>query len=146
MPTEQEETPLLHSLVWAAGVDVLPLDRVFEQKDGYVLIRSPGNPTHHWGNLLLFDRPPLAGDAQRWERLFALEFGDEPRVQHKTFAWDRTDGSAGLAREEFIGRGYDLEESIGLVAERDEVRAHPRGNRSVVVRALDPAPDADEEL
>src|SRR5207253_4241417 len=104
--------PVPRSLVWATDLDTLPFDRVVERRDGFLLIRPPGNPAHHWGNLLLFDRPPVDGDALRWEALFDAEFGDEPRVRHRTFAWDRTDGVAGAAREEFGGRGYDLEESI----------------------------------
>ena len=134
------------SLVWATDIDTMPLDRVVERRDGYLLVRSPGNPTHYWGNLLLFDGPPAPGDAPRWEALFEAAFGEEPRVEHRTFAWDRTDGEPGAAREEFGSRGYDVEESIGLVADADRVRPHPRENRDVVVRRLDPAPGRDEEL
>jgi ribosomal protein S18 acetylase RimI-like enzyme len=139
-------TPVPRSLVWSTEVDVLPVDRVVEQRDGFVLIRSPGNPAHYWGNLLLFERPPGDGDGRRWERLFVGEFGDEPRVRHRTFAWDRTDGALGLVREEFCSRGYDLEESVGLVARLNQLRPHPRENRDVVIRSLDPAPGADGDL
>jgi ribosomal protein S18 acetylase RimI-like enzyme len=132
------------SLVWATDIDVLPLDRVVERRDGFLVVRSPGNPMHYWGNLLLFDEPPGAGDAARWEELFESEFGDEPRVRHRTFAWDRTDGAVGAAREEFGPLGYDVEESVGLVADAGRVRPHARENRDVEVRAL--APMADEEL
>jgi ribosomal protein S18 acetylase RimI-like enzyme len=134
------------SLVLATDIDVLPSDRIVERHDGYLTIRSPSNPAHYWGNLLLFDAPPVEGDAQRWEHLFDQEFGDEPLVRHQTFAWDRTDGSAGRAREEFVPRGYDVDEIVGLVAERDQLNDHPRANRDVVVRPLDPAPGADTEL
>jgi ribosomal protein S18 acetylase RimI-like enzyme len=134
------------SLVYATEIDVLPADRIVERRNGYVLVRSPSNPAHYWGNLLIFDAPPAEGDAQRWEHLFAQEFGDEPRVRHQTFAWDKTDGSAGSAREEFVPRGYDLEEIVGLVAEREQLIDHPRANREVVVRALDPASGADAQL
>lgn len=134
------------SLVWATDLDTLPPDRVVERRDGYLLIRSPSNPTFFWGNLLLFDEAPRAGDAARWEELFEREFADEPRVRHRTFAWDRAQGKAGAAREEFVERGYDLDESIGLVAEAAQVQPHARENREVVVRALDPAAGADERL
>lgn len=134
------------SLVWATSLDVLPVDRRIERRDGYLAVRSPSNPAHYWGNYLLFDEPPRTGERDRWEALFDLEFGDEPRVRHRTFAWDRTDGAAGAAREEFAGHGYDLDESIGLVAEADRLRQHRRANLAVTVRALDPAVAADERL
>jgi ribosomal protein S18 acetylase RimI-like enzyme len=143
---EIDLTPVPRSLVWATDLDTLPPDRVVERREGYLLIRSPSNPTFYWGNLLLFDQAPRTGDAPRWEELFEQEFADEPRVRHHTFAWDLAHGEAGVAREEFVERGYDLDESIGLVAVASQVRPHPRENRDVVVRALDPAAGADEEL
>jgi ribosomal protein S18 acetylase RimI-like enzyme len=134
------------SLVWATDIDVLPLDRVVQRRDGFLVVRSPSNPAHYWGNFLLFERPPAEADATRWEASFDAEFGDESRVRHRAFGWDRTEGAIGAAREEFVPRGYDLEESVGLVAEVGHVRPHARENKDVAVRALDPAAGADEEL
>ena len=57
------------SLVYATDFDTLPLTSVVERRDGYLVVRSPDNPTHYWGNLLLFDRAPVAGDGARWEEL-----------------------------------------------------------------------------
>jgi ribosomal protein S18 acetylase RimI-like enzyme len=67
-------------------------------------------------------------------------------VRHHAFTWDRTDGALGAARDEFGPRGYDVEETVGLVAAAESVRAHPRASRDVVVRTLDPALGADQEL
>src|SRR5262245_25887606 len=130
------------SLAWATEIDVLPADRVVERRDGYIVVRSPRNPRHWWGNFLVFDHEPGAGDGPRWEALFDEAFADEPRVRHRALLWDRTDGVAGAAHREFGARGYDVEESYGLVAER--LTPHPRENRDVVVRTLDPF--ADDEL
>ena len=138
--------PVPQSLVWATDIDVLPPDRVVERRDGYLVVRSPSNPTHYWGNLLLFDDPPGPGDGARWEALFEAELGAEPRIRHTTFAWDRTEPLPGAMHQEFLGRGYDLEETAGLVADAGAVCAHTRESREVVVRALDPSPGADAEL
>jgi hypothetical protein len=105
--------------------------------------RQPRPP---WGMLLLFDDPPRAGDAPRWEALFEAEFGDDPRVTHRTFAWDRSDGAAGAVHDDFVPRGHALEESFGLVANARRGRPHPRESRDVLVRELDPAGGSDEEL
>ena len=142
----REVTPALRSLVWKTELDVLPLDRVVEQRSGFLLIRSPSNPAHQWGNLLLFDRVPLAGDGSRWETLFDQALDDEPRVRHRCFAWDRTDGTLGAAAEEFGGRGYEIETSIGLCADARQLVPHPRENPEVVPRALDPGIGADTAL
>jgi len=31
-------------------------------REGYLVIRTPTNPTYFWGNFLLFQNPPGAGD------------------------------------------------------------------------------------
>jgi ribosomal protein S18 acetylase RimI-like enzyme len=129
------------SLVWATDIDVLPADRVVERRDGYVAIRSPSNPTHWWGNFLLFDNPPGTGDGNRWETLFETEFSQEPEVRHRTFAWDRVDGSEGEAEAEFISRGYEPERVVGLLAEPSELRPHPRQNEDVLIQRLSEADD-----
>jgi ribosomal protein S18 acetylase RimI-like enzyme len=81
-------------------------------------------PRTTWGNLLLFDDPPIAGDAARWEELLEAEFGGEQDVRHRTFAWGRVDG----------------------VGTPNSVRPHRRESRTVRVRALDPTAAVDEEL
>ncbi len=137
----------MRSLAWATDLDVLSVDRVIERRDGYQLVRSPGNPVFRRGNLQLYEDAPVAGDRDRWEALFAREFADEPRIAHRTFAWDRIDGQLGEAHPEFLACGYDLVVSAGLVARAEQIRPHPRANRSVAVRPLDPAGGgADEPL
>lgn len=146
MSARPPSDPSPRSLLWATDIDVLPADRVVERREGYRVIRSPSNPTHYWGNLLLFDDPPAAGDGVRWLRLFADELGGDPRVQHQTFGWDVIDGALGNARAEFVPRGFELEQTVGLTAAPAALRAHPRENGDVQVRALDPAAGADEQL
>jgi ribosomal protein S18 acetylase RimI-like enzyme len=131
------------SLVRATDIDVLAPDAEVERRDGFFVVRSPSNPSHYWGNLLVFDREPRIGDGARWEALFDETFANDARVRHRTFTWDRIDGTPGAARGEFAARGYHVDETYGLVAERP--RPHPREDREVLVQALDPAVGADEE-
>ncbi|MGH2891870.1 MAG: hypothetical protein ACRDPM_01190, partial [Solirubrobacteraceae bacterium] len=112
------------SLVWATNIDVLSPERVVSRRGGYLAVRSPTNPTFWWGNLLVFDDAPGPGDGERWETLFAAEFADQPRVTHRTFAWDRTDDERGAAQGEFVARGYDVELSVGMIAAPEEIHPH----------------------
>ena len=135
------------SLVWATDIDVLPGDHVSVRHDDHLVVRSPSNPGHYWGNLLVFDDPPRAGDRRRWEEIFAAEFADQSAVRHRAFCWDRTDDDPGEARAEFEAAGYDVERTVGLIAAPDELEPHPRANRAVTVRALPPERGtADEDL
>ena len=78
--------PVPRTLVWATSVDVLPRDRVVERRGDHLVIRSPRNPTHWWGNLLLFDAPPEPGDGERWDALFEAEL---PGLEHRLEGGDR---------------------------------------------------------
>lgn len=135
------------SLVWATNIDVLAPDHVVRREDGYLVVRSPSNPTFWWGNLLIFDAAPVEGDGERWEALFAAEFAGEPRVAHLTFAWDRTGDERGAADSEFIARGFDIELNVGMIAAPEEIHPHPRANAEVQTKPLDPRTgEPDEEL
>ena len=138
-------TLALRSLVWTTDIDVLAIDHTVTTGDGYLTVRSPSNPNFWYGNFLVFDDPPGDGDGQRWEALFEREFSDQPTTRHRTFCWDRTDGETGAARAEFAQRGYDLESVIGLTAAPGALVPHPRANREVTIRPLDPALGAADE-
>lgn len=146
MPPSSTSGLTPRSLVWATEIDVLPSDRVVERRDTYLVVRSPGNPGHYWGNLLLLDEPPASGDRNRWESAFEHEFGGTPGVRHRTFAWDLADGQLGAAREEFCEHSYFIEQMVGLAADAAAIRPHPRANAEVTVRTLDPEPGGDADL
>ncbi len=60
-----------------------------EEKKDYYVIRTPSNPTYHWGNLLLYKTAPASGDFNSWLTAFDLEFG--PDFNHVTFGWDSSE-------------------------------------------------------
>ncbi len=134
-------TGSINSLVWATDIDVLASDHRVARCDGYWAVHSPSNPTYWWGNFLLFDDAPELGDGERWDALFAAEFGARPEVTHRTFAWDRIDGEPGAAKQEFVAHGYELEWTSGLVVTPEKLVEHPHANTQVDVRALDPHGD-----
>ncbi len=128
------------SLIRETDIAALPLSREVLRRDSYWVIRSPSNPEHYWGNLLLFDTPPQPGDGPAWERRFDEEFAGSD-VEHRTLAWEGPDGALGAANDELLARGYELEKTVGLRASIDDLRPHPRASADVEVRALDPAGD-----
>ena len=80
-----------------------------EDRGDHLVVRSPHNPTHWWGNFLLLDRPPAAPDAARWLERFVEAF---PDAGHVAFGVDGT-----------TGRVSDLApwSATGLVAEAQAV-------------------------
>jgi hypothetical protein len=73
----------------------------------YLVIKTLSNPNFFWGNLLIFNSPPKAGDYQKWIEVFKKEFTD-PRIYHVTIAWDSNYGAIGDVSE-FVENGYELE-------------------------------------
>jgi ribosomal protein S18 acetylase RimI-like enzyme len=78
----------------------------------HLVVRSPHNPDHRWGNFLLLDQVPAAGDSQRWLDRFAAEF---PDADHVALGFD---GPAGTVAQLgwFTDRGYSAEASTVLTA------------------------------
>jgi len=60
-----------------------------EDRTDHLVVRSPHNPTHRWGNFLLLARAPSAQDATRWLERFAATF---PAADHVAIGVDGTDG------------------------------------------------------
>jgi GNAT superfamily N-acetyltransferase len=77
----------------------------------------PTNPSFYWGNYLLFDQPPMEGDYQRWQELFAKEIGIPPLVNHQTFGWDSTDNEQGVI-EPFLENGFHVQHSVVLTTQQ----------------------------
>src|SRR5574337_1006021 len=93
-------------------------DLIFHRFDGqildrgdYLVVRTPCNPTYHWGNFLLFPKPPEADDFERWRRLFETEIGSAEKVGHMALGWDGADGQTGKA-EPFLQAGFELERGV----------------------------------
>jgi ribosomal protein S18 acetylase RimI-like enzyme len=110
---------------------------VIEQRAGYQVIRTPANPTFHWGNFLLFDRPPAPGTVPSWTRTFALEF---PSAEHVAVGVDGTSGDAG-DEVELSAAGLEAERSTVLTAAA--TTPPPRPNQIAQFRML--GSDADWE-
>lgn len=83
-----------------------------EERDDYLVIRTPGNPTFWWGNYILLPAAPRADDAERWKKWFRAEF---PDTEHQAYGIDSTDGFAGES-DALAKLGVDVEESSILTA------------------------------
>lgn len=103
---------------------------VIEQHDGYQAIRTPGNPTFHWGNFLLLSRPPAPGTVTSWMSTFAREF---PGAEHVAIGVDNTNGDVG-DRSELAAAGLGGECSTVLTA--GATKPPPRPNETAQFRVL----------
>src|SRR5215813_15642524 len=103
---------------------------VIEQRAGYQVIRTPANPTFHWGNFLLLDRPPAPGTVSSWTSTFASEF---PGAEHVAIGVDGTSGDAG---DEVELSAADLETDRSTVLTAAAITPPPRPNQIAQFRKL----------
>jgi RimJ/RimL family protein N-acetyltransferase len=108
---------------------------VIEQRVDYQVVRTPANPTFHWGNFLLLGGPPAAGSVSSWMSTFAREF---PGAEHVAIGVDSTDGAAG-DQPELAAAGLEIDRSTVLTART--TAPPPRPNEAAQFRVLDS--DAD---
>ena len=107
-------------------------DLIFARFDGQVTdcgnhlrVRTPGNPTFWWGNFLLFQQGPGAGDLERWMALFDEEIASQqPDSRHRAFGIDVRERL--VLPPDFAAAGFMLNEATVLTLTRDQLLAPAR--------------------
>lgn len=108
------------------------------ERESYIAIKTPTNPGYHWGNYLIFKKPPVGNDVANWKEIFAREFPYYKVIQHYAFAWDELSPPADPA---YLEQQMVLEKSVALVT--DTLSPPPHYNHQVQIRPL--ATDQDWE-
>jgi len=101
-----------------------------EDRGDHLVIRSPHNPTHWWGNFLLLADVPRPGIAPAWLSRFAAEF---PGAEHVAIGFDVTNGAAGDL-DWFTERGFAAEFLAVMTA--TDVSEPPRSSPGSACRCL----------
>ncbi len=101
-----------------------------EDRDDHLVIRSPHNPGHWWGNFLLLSEVPGPEASRSWLDRFTAAF---PEAQHIALGFDRMHGTiAGL--DLFDRQGFTTEAQSVMTA--SEIRQPARRNTAAVYRRL----------
>jgi hypothetical protein len=97
----------------------------------YLVIRSPDNPDHWWGNFILLSRAPEPRTGGAWLARFAAEF---PAASHVAIGVDTTDDQVAVP-EAFLAAGLELQRAIVLTAPDVRPPSHPNGEAEIRVLA-----------
>jgi RimJ/RimL family protein N-acetyltransferase len=128
------------NLGWATDLMFLRWLGEVEKLADCTRIRTPSNPTFHWGNFLYFDRRPGQGDEIRWREIFAREF---PGASYEAIGWEsespETDDLSMFA-------GTKLEREVCSVMSGRTVCPPRYPNSEVVVRPLETDADWKQAL
>jgi GNAT superfamily N-acetyltransferase len=122
----------LHSLAFVTELSLLQrMGSIVEDRGTHLVVRTPDNPTYHWGNcLLLAVPPPDVAAVEHWKRVHRTEF---PDARHVTLGIDRPgslDGDTAVLRE----AGMTVDPVVAMTT--DEVHPPPRAPRDAEVRPL----------
>ncbi len=85
-------------------------------RDGYLVVRTPGDPSYYFGNLLVLPAAPQVGEVAYWTRKFASELGGDPAIRHVALRWDGIQGDTG-ATDELLAAGFTVEVLQVMTAE-----------------------------
>jgi ribosomal protein S18 acetylase RimI-like enzyme len=84
----------------------------FEDRGDHLVVRSPHNPTHWWGNYLLVAQVPTPETSQGWLDRFAAEF---PTAEHVALGFDGTQSTV-AELSWFAERGFGTEAAVVMTA------------------------------
>lgn len=123
----------LRSLGYRTDLIFARFDSEIIDRGEFLVIRTPLNPTFHWGNYLIFDAPPKEGDFERWRALFAQEIGTPPEVKHIALGWDAPDGATGVIAP-FEAAGFAVD--YGVILTASAVIRPPKCSDEAMIRPL----------
>jgi RimJ/RimL family protein N-acetyltransferase len=135
------------SLGWRTDLNFARFDGELVARADCIVVRTPANPSYWWGNFLLFDHAPRAGDAADWSRRFQAEIGRyQAESRHTTFGVDARE--AFVLPHDFVERGFTLYASNVLTMQREQLRAPrtalPAGFRVATLKLPEQTPAAVE--
>jgi ribosomal protein S18 acetylase RimI-like enzyme len=123
----------LKSLGYRTDLIFPAFDGEIIDRDSYLVVRTPENPSFYWGNFLLFPYPPKEDDFAKWSQLFTQEIGVHEKIKHQAFGWDSTEGDEGIVQS-FFDAGFNLSRNIVMTSQG--ACAPSRVSEDVEIRVL----------
>ena len=123
----------IHSLGRRTDLIFSRFSGTVNDREDYTAIKTPSNPGYHWGNYLIFNRAPQAGDLKKWQEIFDFEFDYYVEPHHYVFAWDTGKEEHG-EYQEFEDSGFEFESAVVLVGK--EFDEPPHRNTDIEIRTI----------
>lgn len=104
-----------------------------ENKNDYIVVKTPSNQAFFWGNYIIFKEAPKKGDYKTWCDIFNKEFSDLTDIKHMTFIWNENKNPG--ESQEFTSNGFELEDSIILKANSTSLPGNK--NNDIKIRQIE---------
>lgn len=115
----------LRSPAWRTHLMFVAFDGEVHDGGDHLVALTPASPGYYWGNCLVFDRPPVDGDFQRWMQLFERSVrARNPGSGHVAFGIDSFDGPF-LMPPAFAAAGFSAIDQASLTLRADDLVPPP---------------------
>lgn len=111
-----------------------------DDRGTHLVVRTPDNPSYHWGNFLLLRSLPVPGGEREVVGAFHTEF---PEARHVSIGLDGTE-DPGAALEPFVEAGLAVDPGVVLTATSLAAPQHPV--EGVEVRPLEVDDDWEQRV
>jgi ribosomal protein S18 acetylase RimI-like enzyme len=123
----------LRSSLFRTDVFLTAFDGEVHDRGRYLVLRTPTNPTYHWGNFLLYPDPPTADAFPTWLEDHARELPEHP---HVILSWDRPEGVTGET-DAFVRAGFEVDDGVVLSATKQGLIRSKRVREEIAVAPLE---------
>jgi len=86
------------------------LESELDERDDYLIFKTPNSPDYYFGNLLALKQPLSSQSKQDWESRFDEAFTSIPGIKHRTFLWRYDESEPTDTVEHFKAAGYEYQE------------------------------------
>ncbi|MGA0611773.1 GNAT family N-acetyltransferase [Caldimonas sp. KR1-144] len=113
---------------WRSDLIFPAFDGVVAERGEALVVRTPSNPHYYWGNFMLYERAPRAGELAAWVAAFEHEVhGVQPSSRHIALGLD---GVASFELpDEPAAQGFECHAATVLTMRREQLTPQPEAPR-----------------
>jgi hypothetical protein len=130
----------LTSLALRTGLILNRFLAVVEEKEEYIVIRTPDRPSFFWGNSIIMKNSPTLGDYQKWIAIFEKEIGSKNDKGFIAITFDSIDERS-YDVSEFEKNNFEI--MVSKVLSTNSIIKPPKFNPEIIVKAFKTSKDWD---
>ena len=123
-----------HNIGFQSECIISQLESELEEKEEFIILRTPSKPMYYFGNLLALKVPLSQHTKADWLAIFDQAFAATKGIQHYTFSWSRQLSEEPVS--EFIDAGFEYEEIHVLTQQKADFIAPTQLNNDFLYRPL----------
>ncbi|GGX42155.1 GNAT family N-acetyltransferase [Saccharospirillum salsuginis] len=112
------------------------LESELDDRDDYLIFKTPNSPDYFFGNLLALKQPLASKTREEWEACFDEAFKSIAGIRHRTFLWRYNENDLMEIVERFKQAGYQYQEEHILAMNSHDLITPDQLNTDFEIRPL----------